>query len=155
MRLATGAGSMRCDYCKSVAILTPGDSGVIFLEELAGGPTCPVCAVPLWTATLAKLQIRACNHCGSILVPMGLFGDLVEELRSESTKIEIPSPPDPEDLKQKVPCPICHRAMDVHVYMGGGGAIVADCEICELIWVDPGGLKRIVNAPHEGAISEY
>jgi len=149
MRLAAGNSSLRCDYCKTVVIPKPADSGVVFLDELATGPACPVCSVPLWNATLDRIKLRACNRCGSMLVPMGAFGDLVEQLRSKATETEIASPPDPAELHEKVSCPVCHRAMDVHFYAGGGEAVIATCENCELNWIEPGALKLIVEAPRD------
>ncbi len=155
MRLTAGNASLRCDYCRTVVIPKPTDSGVVFLEELTTGPVCPVCSIPLWNATLDRIELRACNRCGSMLVPMGSFGDLVEQLRSKAVETEIASPPDPEELKLQVACPNCRRSMDVHFYAGGGGGVIAACENCELNWLAPGDLKRIVQAPREDASSDY
>jgi Zn-finger nucleic acid-binding protein len=39
--------------------------------------------------------------------------------------------------------------------MGGGGAIIATCENCELNWLDGGMLMRIVRTPHEESSLEF
>jgi len=150
MRLATGDGSMRCDYCKTVVVLQADDAGVVFLEETFQGLNCPDCSVPLWNAALGRVNLCACKKCKGMLIGMNVFEPLIEELREKNKdQSAIPSPADPADLRRIVECPKCHRHTDVHFYMGGGGAIIATCENCELNWLDGGMLMRIVRTPHE------
>jgi len=150
MRLATGDGSMRCDYCRSVVILAADDAGLRFFNENAQGLECPVCSIPLWNAALGAVKLDACKKCKGMLIGMNVFEPLIEELREKNKdQDEIPSPADPADLRRAVECPKCHRRADVHFYMGGGGAILATCENCELNWLDGGMLMRIVHAPRE------
>ena len=150
MRLATGDTSMRCDYCKTVVVLPADDAGLRFFEEACQGLNCPVCSVPLWNAMLGGAKLLACKKCKGMLIGMNAFEPLIEDLREKNPdQVKIPSPPDPADLHRIVECPKCHRHTDVHFYMGGGGAIIATCENCELNWLDGGMLMRIVRTPHE------
>ncbi|HTW78194.1 MAG TPA: zf-TFIIB domain-containing protein [Terracidiphilus sp.] len=155
MRLATGDASMRCDYCKTVVVLPADDAGVHFLEEGVDGVNCPDCSIPLWDALLGGVKLSACKRCKGMLIPMSAFEPLIEELREKCTDPAIPSAADPADLRRKVDCPQCLRHMDVHFYMGGGGAIIATCENCEANWLDGGMLMRIVRAPHEESSLEF
>ena len=156
MRLATGDGSMRCDYCKTVVVLSADDAGVQYLEESTQGLNCPDCAVPLWNAVLGRVKLWACKRCKGMLIGMNVFEPLIEELRDKNKDHDqIPSPADPADLRRAVECPKCHRRTDVHFYMGGGGAIIATCENCELNWLDGGMLMRIVRTPHEETSPDY
>ncbi len=155
MRLATGDASMRCDYCKTVVMLPAGDAGVTFLDESTQGLNCPDCAIPLWNSTLGGIKLWACKRCKGMLISMSALEPLIEHLRDKCKDSEIPSAPDPADLRRLVDCPKCHRHTDVHFYMGGGGAIIATCENCELNWLDGGMLMRIVRTPHEESSLEF
>ncbi len=156
MRLATGDASMRCDYCKTVVVLPADDAGVHFLEETFQELNCPVCSIPLWNAMLGGIKLCACKKCKGMLIGMNVFEPLIGELRDKcKNEDEIPSPADPADLRRAVDCPKCHRHTDVHFYMGGGGAIIATCENCELNWLDGGMLMRIVRTPHEESSLDF
>jgi Zn-finger nucleic acid-binding protein len=147
MRLANGNASLRCDYCKSIFVAAADDTGVQLLDQ-AAELACPVCAVPLWDAVLAGVQIHACKHCHGLLVAMGAFEELIDQMRALHEESAIPSPADPADLKRNISCPRCRRRMDTHFYYGGGQAVISGCESCSLNWLDGGVLMRIVRAPH-------
>lgn len=147
MRLTGGNVSLRCDYCGHVVAIAPGDAGIRFLDEDAE-VGCPDCAEPLWKAVMARVTIRTCKKCQGILSPLGSFEELVDNLRAQYPDTEIPPPPNPDDLKLRITCPVCRQVMDTHFYFGGGHAVMATCEHCELHWLQAGVLMRIVRAPH-------
>jgi Zn-finger nucleic acid-binding protein len=153
MRIATGDASMRCDYCRNVVILRADDVGMRFLDEIQQGSTCPVCSIPLDNAVLGNIKLCGCKHCMGMFISMSAFQPLIDQLRDKYTCEQIPSTADPADLRREVPCPKCHHKMDVHFYMGGGSAIIATCENCEMNWLDGGMLMRIVKTPHEDSTS--
>ncbi len=146
MRLNGDEDCLRCDYCKGIFFPTKDDEGVRVLG-VPSGEACPVCAVPLLHAALAKIRIRYCTRCRGMLIPMGAFVGLVEQLRSGERGTFIAPPPDTHDLQRKINCPHCHRRMDTHFYNGPGNVIIDDCDTCELDWLDYGELMRIVRAP--------
>jgi Zn-finger nucleic acid-binding protein len=148
MRLTSGNASLQCDYCKNVVISRADDTGVQLLEEVVDRP-CPACSAPLWNSVLALVRLNACKQCHGLLVPMGTFGDLIENMRAEHPETMIPGPADPADLERKVDCPLCHRRMDTHFYYGGGHAVMSTCDRCEVHWLDGGVLMQIVWAPRE------
>ena len=148
MRMATGNATLRCDYCQTVVVTQADSAGVSYLDAVPGDFKCPVCAVPLWNATLHGVKLCACMQCGGMLIAMGVFGDLVDGLRTEQTDSEIPAPPDPSDLQRRLSCPRCRGHLDMHFYLGGGGSVIGGCEQCSLNWLDGGVLMRIVRAPH-------
>jgi Zn-finger nucleic acid-binding protein len=100
---------------------------------------------------LAKVCILYCAKCGGMMIPMGIFPDLIEALRGttdgapESAIIQPQA--DSEDLQRKIDCPGCHRRMETHRYGGPGNVIIDSCETCSRIWLDRGELMRIVHAP--------
>jgi len=148
MRVATGNTTLRCDYCKSVVVTKIDDPGLHYLDQILGELNCPVCAVPLWSATLAGLNLCACKRCSGMLIRMGLLEEIIEDLRSAGVESEIPSPPDPDDLQRRIDCPQCRKLLDMHFYYGGGGSVIGGCEQCSLNWLDGGVLMRIARAPH-------
>ena len=148
MRIGQGTGSFTCDYCKSLYVPGVNDEGVSELDELPDR-LCPICAIPLWNATLQGVHIWSCKHCRGMMIPMGAFQDLLEQTRESDPGAEIPpSAPDPRDLERRIDCPVCRRHMDAHVYFGGGNVVIDSCEQCELNWLDHGELMRIARAPN-------
>jgi len=146
MRLHADEDCLKCDYCKSIYFPSKGDDGVAVLGVPAE-EACPVCAIPLVHAAMAKIRILYCTHCRGMLIPMGVFMSLVEELRAGQPGTLIASTPDPHDLQRHIDCPHCHKRMDTHYYNGPGNVIIDDCSDCLLNWLDHGELMRIVRAP--------
>jgi Zn-finger nucleic acid-binding protein len=147
LRAAGGIESLRCDYCKNFVYTAPDDEGVSYLEELEE-LLCPVCAIPLWNATLTNISIRACKKCHGRLVAMDIFEELIGRLRTEHPGSKTPVTDDGSDEKRRLDCPVCHRHMETHFYYGGGHVVMEDCERCELNWLDGGALLRLAHAPH-------
>jgi len=146
MRLNADADHLKCDYCKSIFFPEKNDEGVSVLA-VASDEACPICAVPLMQAALAKIRMRYCTRCRGMLIPMGVFLALVEELRAGAPGTLIAPTPDPRDLQRRIACPHCHKRMDTHFYNGPGNVIIDDCDACGLNWLDHGELMRIVRAP--------
>ncbi len=146
MRLQSASDGLACDYCKNIFFPEKDDEGVSVFSE-ASEDSCPVCAVPLMHAALAKVGVEYCTRCRGMLVSMGVFMTLVDELRAGQPGSLIPPPPDPGELHRKLDCPHCHQPMDTHFYSGAGNVVIEDCDACELNWLDHGKLMRIVHAP--------
>ena len=105
MRLEADKDCLQCDYCHNIFFPEKDDEGVSVFPE-ASDDTCPVCDVPLMHASLAKVRIEYCTHCRGMLIPMGVFVTLVEELRAGQPGTLIPPPPDPAELQQSSLVPI-------------------------------------------------
>ena len=147
MRLNSDADHLNCEYCKSIFFPAKDDEGVSVLT-VASGESCPVCAVPLMHAALAKIRMRYCTRCRGMLISMGTFPFMIQSLRSKrETDATVPPPPDWNGLKRHIRCPQCGYEMDTHPYGGAGNVIIDDCERCALDWLDYGELRRIVTAP--------
>lgn len=146
MRLNSDEDCLKCDYCKSIFFPAQNDEGVSVLGVVAD-EACPVCAIPLVHAALAKVRMLYCTRCRGMLIPMDRFLPLVEQLRAGQPGTLVAPMPDPHDLQRRVDCPRCHRRMDTHFYNGPGNVIIDDCDTCLLNWLDHGELMRIVRAP--------
>jgi Zn-finger nucleic acid-binding protein len=148
MRLKPDEDSYTCDYCHSAYLPEKDDDGVRVLGEQSTEP-CPVCAVPLVNAAIAKIRILYCSKCHGMLIPMAEFQVLVDELVSVQTG-SMPQPAaDATDLDRKIDCPQCGHRMDTHRYAGRGNVVIDSCEDCSLNWLDRGELMHIVHAPDD------
>jgi hypothetical protein len=49
--------------------------------------------------------------------------------------------------ERAVICPLGTHQMISHVYGGPGNVVVDTCEVCHVLWLDPGELLRIALAP--------
>jgi Zn-finger nucleic acid-binding protein len=133
-----------CEYCHNVFYAQKNDDGVVVLGESHDEP-CPVCAIPLMNASLERAEIRYCNRCHGMLVPMNGFPEIIDALR-ERNPGRVDSPPfDPEEMKRKLTCPHCHQPMTVDFYPAATNVVVGLCERCSLDWVDHGKMARIVD----------
>jgi Zn-finger nucleic acid-binding protein len=138
-----------CRYCGTFHFIeTPDTDGVQVLERADGAP-CPVCSAPLAKALLDdRHPIRYCEQCRGVLVPHGVFGDVVTTRRTFATGAPaIPGPLDDRELDRRVVCPTCRQQMDVHPYYGPGNIIIDTCPRCDVIWLDFGELKQVTDAP--------
>lgn len=146
LRLEGDQESLACDYCKSIYYVSKNDEGVGVLDEPAE-ESCPICAIPLRHAILARERIRYCTQCRGMLIPMNTFVVLIEELKAGSPGPAPPRAPDARELDRHIDCPRCHQRMDTHYYAGPGNIVLDDCSRCLLNWLDHGELMRIVQAP--------
>ena len=154
LRVERGLINLRCDYCKTSVYSAPDAEGLRYASE-AEGMQCPVCGGSLWDATLTNVPLRACKQCQGMLVPMGAFEGLIQQVRARHEGKEIPVTEDASSLDRKLECPSCHHPMETHFYYGGGHVVMEDCERCELNWLDGGALMRIACAPREEEASSY
>jgi Zn-finger nucleic acid-binding protein len=145
MQLETGKDCYTCTYCRNIVFPVANDEGVRVLGP-ADAAICPVCAVGLSDASLANVRLQYCTRCRGMLIPMGAFAALVEQLRGMQTSGAIEQPSDPADLHRQFDCPHCLKHMVTHFYAGSGAVIIASCDDCELDWLDHGKLMRIVRA---------
>ncbi len=148
MHLKPDMESFKCDYCQSVYLPEKGDDGVRVLGEPLD-QECPICRIPLVNAAINKTRVIYCTKCRGMLIQMGVFADLVDELQETEGGTLVRPAADSSDLRRKIDCPYCHHHMDAHFYAGPGNVVIDSCEDCSFIWLDGGELKRIAQASDE------
>jgi Zn-finger nucleic acid-binding protein len=92
--------------------------------------------------------VRYCRNCRGVLIERRSFASVVEKRRAWAHST--PAPPIPLDraeLERQVRCPACAGPMMTHPYYGPGNVVIDGCQACELVWLDCGELKQIVDAP--------
>ena len=150
MELFAARGYFFCRYCGSFHFPdTKADDGVRIIGEAPEGLGCAVCSQPLSSAMLDEAHaIRYCRNCRGLLIARTGFAGVVQRRRAWAT--DTPGPPVPlnrQELERKVRCPKCAGPMSTHPYFGPGNVVIDNCEACELVWLDFGELKQIVDAP--------
>jgi Zn-finger nucleic acid-binding protein len=53
----------------------------------------------------------------------------------------------PDELDRVTYCPSCQKKMETFEYYGPGNIVIDTCNSCDLIWLDYGELRKVVNAP--------
>jgi Zn-finger nucleic acid-binding protein len=152
-RLKADQVCFTCDYCSSIDVPDINADGIRVFDEPAE-LTCPVCTTGLMHAVAAGQRMLYCNVCHGMLISMGVFPVVIEDLKSQRASTAYNARPfDPRDLDRRLSCPKCGRQMDTHLYGGGGNVVIDDCENCGLNWLDYGELERIVRAPDREYVS--
>lgn len=150
MELFASRGYFFCRYCGSFHFPdTKADDGIRIVADTAQAVVCAVCSKPLASAMLDETHpIRYCQHCRGALIARRAFAGVVQKRRSWATGTPAPAVPlNRDELERKVRCPVCTGPMSTHPYYGPGNVVIDSCEPCELVWLDFGELKQIVDAP--------
>jgi Zn-finger nucleic acid-binding protein len=150
MELIATRGYFFCRYCGSFHFPeTAGTDGIRILGDSQSPQTCVACSKPLTPAVLDETHpVQYCRNCRGVLIARRGFAAVVEKRRAWAT--QPPGPPvrlNRSELNRKVMCPSCKKPMATHPYYGPGNVIIDTCEKCEVVWLDFGELKQIVDAP--------
>ncbi len=147
MKVVRDGDYLACEYCGSFYFPKPSRDGVRELGEKSG-LQCPVCRGNLVSAALPGSEVLQGEKCKGLLIGQRELREAVEYLRAgASGPPDIPKAMNPEELKRKIQCPCCGKAMDTHAYSGPGNIVVDLCPDCRVVWLDSGKLGRIINAP--------
>ena len=149
MELFATRGYFFCRYCGSFHFPdTKAEEGIRIVAETPEA-ACAVCSKPLSSAIIDEAHpIRYCQNCRGVLIARRGFAGVVQKRRSWATGTPAPPVPlNPQELDRKVRCPVCKGPMSTHPYFGPGNVVIDSCEPCELVWLDFGELKQIVDAP--------
>jgi Zn-finger nucleic acid-binding protein len=150
MDLHSTRGYFFCRYCGSFHFpeATAAD-GIRVLGQLDSGAPCPACKARLATAILDESHsVQYCGNCRGALMSRETFADVVNLRRAWSTT----PPAEPRaleraELNRVVSCPRCASQLATHPYYGPGNVVIDTCANCDVVWLDFGELKQIVDAP--------
>jgi Zn-finger nucleic acid-binding protein len=138
-----------CEYCNSFHFPSVSTDGVRLFGEDPEGTRCPNCLLPLYLATLDNIYKGfQCRNCHGLLLKRDTFRRAVDSGRASATTPAYPPQPlNREELHRKLNCPICQKQMMTHPYLGPGTIVIDTCGHCNIIWLDYGELKHVINAP--------
>jgi Zn-finger nucleic acid-binding protein len=150
MELFATRGYFFCHYCGSFSFPeAAGDDGIRILGENSESRPCAVCDKPLASALMDETHpVQYCRNCRGVLLLRKSFAAAVEKRRAWATHPAGPPVPlNQNELERKVQCPSCKERMTTHPYYGPGNVVIDSCGTCDLVWLDFGELKQIVDAP--------
>lgn len=150
MELFATRGYFFCKYCGTFHFPeTIADQGVRVLAPAKAALPCPICKTTLAAATLDEAHaVHYCQTCRGVLLARGAFADVIQHRRSYAS--EPPAPPVPlqkQELTREITCPKCQARLNTHPYYGPGNVVIDSCATCDVVWLDFGELKQIVDAP--------
>jgi Zn-finger nucleic acid-binding protein len=150
MELFAARGYFFCRYCGSFYFPeSANDQGVRVVADAQGPLPCPACRKDLATAMLdGTQQVQYCRNCRGLLMSRGSFGNVIRLRRAWATGPPVnPVALSQDDLKRVVYCPNCKTRMATYPYYGPGNVVIDACDACNVVWLDFGELKQIVDAP--------
>ena len=79
---------------------------------------------------------------------MDLLVSITDAVRlTQGPPLESLPPRTQQPDERTIRCPLGTHQMSSHVYGGPGNVVVDTCEVCHVVWLDPGELLRIALAP--------
>jgi Zn-finger nucleic acid-binding protein len=150
MELVESGRHLRCTHCGTLHFPEPADAdGIQILGESVDAPSCPVCKARMGAALLDSVHpVHFCTTCRGLLLPRATFAGVVNKRRAWATGPPAePVPLDPRLLERHLLCPRCNRPFETHPYFGPGNVVIDNCPPCDLVWLDFGEIRQIVEAP--------
>ena len=142
-------GAYICAHCGTTSFPDTVDrDGVRVLGPGDTSRPCPACETPLLRAMVDEYQVAHCKGCRGMLMPRRSFAEIVRRRRAWAEGASItPVPPDEREMRRRLNCPNCGAAMIADRYYGPGNIVMDSCPACDLIWLDYGELKQVIDAP--------
>lgn len=150
MELIESRRYFRCRHCGTFHFPEPIDAdGIRIVGHAQNAPVCPVCNTGMAQALLdGDHPIEFCARCRGILLPRTTFATVVNVRRAWATS----TPAEPvllnrQDLHRKIACPKCGGRFGTYPHSGPGNVVIDSCTRCDVIWLDFGEMKQMVDAP--------
>ncbi len=142
-------GVFVCAHCGTNRLAETADRGGIrILGPSDSSRRCALCRTPFLGGLIDDYPVEYCDRCDGILLNREDFAELVRRRRaSAETASVIPTPTSPAELRRKIKCPKCGLQMTTDWYYGPGHVVMDRCTSCDLVWLDHGELKQIIDAP--------
>lgn len=111
-----------CEYCTTYHFpKTISPDSVRILGDEDSDVKCPVCQIPLSTASVEEARVLHCRKCRGLLVRQDAFFYIVKYKRAKASGPPArPRSLNSKDLKRELYCPRCDQLMDTHPYYGPG-----------------------------------
>jgi Zn-finger nucleic acid-binding protein len=150
MDLVVGRRYFRCSHCGSYGFPEGADSeGIRTIGDAADSLPCPVCSVRMFRALLDNIHpVDVCNTCRGVLMPRDTFAGVINARRAwASSPPAEPVPFDRAELQRALSCPKCGGRFQTYPHFGPGNVVIDSCTTCDLVWLDFGEMRTIVDAP--------
>ena len=150
MALIESRRYFRCRHCGNYHFPAAVEAdGVRIVGHLTDAPHCPVCKTPMAHALLDNDDpIDFCAKCRGVLLPRATFARVVNKRRAWATSTPAePVPLERQQLQRQLSCPRCHGVFETYPHSGPGNVVIDNCAKCDVIWLDFGEMRQIVDAP--------
>jgi Zn-finger nucleic acid-binding protein len=150
MELVESRRYFQCRHCGTFHFPDGTEAdGIRIVGTPADAPACPVCKVPMAHALLdGDHPVDFCASCRGALLPRATFAGVINKRRAWATDPPAePIPLDRRDLARELACPRCRRRFDTYPHYGPGNVVIDSCTSCDLVWLDFGEIRQIVDAP--------
>ena len=150
MTLVASRRYFHCGHCGAYHFPEAVEAdGVRIVGQAADGLKCPACAIAMAHALLDDQHpIDFCARCRGILLPRTSFAVVTQKRRAWATSPPTqPSPLDPRELRRQLACPRCSRLFQTYPHSGPGNVVIDNCTGCDVIWLDFGEMRQMVDAP--------
>ena len=158
MALVESRRYFHCRHCGSYHFPTTVEAdGIRILGTREAGPSCPLCSVAMAHALLDDDHpIDFCAKCRGVLLPRSSFAVVTMKRRAWATSPPSePAPLNRGELKRELLCPKCSGRFETYPHLGPGAVVIDNCARCDLIWLDFGELRQIVDAPGKDRASRH
>ena len=150
MALIESRRYFRCPHCGSYHFPTTVEAdGIRVSGTPADAPGCPVCSLPMAHAVLDdEHPVDFCTACRGVLLPRAAFAMVTNKRRAWATTPPAePVPLDRRELHRELACPRCRGRFETYPHLGPGNIVIDNCTRCDLIWLDFGEMRQVVDAP--------
>lgn len=150
MDLVESRRYFRCRHCGTYHFPQAIEAdGIRIVGHQPDAPTCPVCATGMAHAVLDDSHpIDFCTTCRGVLLARETFAGVINARRAWATSPPAePVPLDREALNRELTCPKCSGQFETYPHYGPGNVVIDSCGSCDVIWLDFGEMRQIVDAP--------
>jgi Zn-finger nucleic acid-binding protein len=158
MSLIESRRYFRCDHCSTYHFPEALEAdGIRIVGHAPDAPKCPLCSVAMAHALLDdEYPIDFCARCRGILLPRPTFAIVTAKRRAWAATAPVdPVPLDRRELQRRLACPRCGGPFDTYPHLGPGAVVVDNCARCDVIWLDFGEMRQIVDAPGKDRGSQH
>jgi Zn-finger nucleic acid-binding protein len=150
MELVESRRYFRCGHCGAYHFPHSVEAdGIRIVGQRSEAPKCPVCAAPMAQALLDDDHpVDFCAKCRGVLLPRTTFADVTNKRRAWATTPPAePVPLERQALHRELRCPKCGGPFETYPNYGPGNVVIDSCRDCDVIWLDFGEMRQIVDAP--------
>ena len=158
MDLVESRRYFRCGHCGTFHFPESVEAdGIRIVGHLPDAPQCPVCHAATAHALLDDGDpIDLCAKCRGFLLQRVTFARVVATRRAWATSPPtVPPPLNRDELARALACPKCGGRFETYAHYGPGNVAIDSCVPCDLIWLDFGEMRQIVDAPGRDRGSRY
>ncbi len=150
MALTESGRYFRCLHCGTFHFPEPVEAdGIRIVGHAPDALRCPVCGAGMDHAVLdGDFPVSFCGKCRGVLLPRASFARVVNQRRAWATRTPTtPAPLDRASLDRVLACPACGGRFSTYPYSGPGNVVIDNCITCDMLWLDFGEMKQIIDAP--------